>query len=495
MSTDSYMDIESRLRKLVHDSSIYSIAASLSSLLGLVALLIFTRVFSPSAYGRYSTSVAVVAIVSTLLFGWTEQAVVRFAAEVETHELVRNVLFVLALITGGFVLASAIGYLLFEDDLGAFRLFYLPVVALVVAQGLFQPLLMFFRGTLESRSVATYRLISSVARLLVSLALALLVLGSIVGWIWGTAVAILGTVVLAFLSTDELRVMPRVDRDVLGRLLGYGIPMIGFIIGEPFLTQVDRILLEVLRDSTAVGVYSSNYTLINQALRLAYFPVLRAMQPIVVNVWNGSNEAEASEVIADFTRYYLLLGVPVLVLGAGIGRPMSALLLEGGYEQGYTIIPFVAAGVFLWGLADAGQRGLELKEATLTLSIGVLIAIGLNVALNVPLITYFGYMGAAFATLLSSAVYVLFVKYVSGRYIGWRFPEGTVRNTTLGGIVMALPIAAVYLSGSYSSVLAVAATVLAAPIYLAVVYALGEFRQEELDAVAGLYGAVTRLRS
>ncbi|GAA2664440.1 hypothetical protein GCM10010436_95720 [Paractinoplanes durhamensis] len=43
MATDNLGDVESRLRKLIHDTSFYSIAVSLSSLLGLVSLLIFTR--------------------------------------------------------------------------------------------------------------------------------------------------------------------------------------------------------------------------------------------------------------------------------------------------------------------------------------------------------------------------------------------------------------------------------------------------------------------
>ncbi|MFD1597924.1 lipopolysaccharide biosynthesis protein [Halobellus rarus] len=490
MATDNLGDVESRLRKLIHDTSFYSIAVSLSSLLGLVSLLIFTRAFPPASYGRYASSAAIVAIVSTLLFGWLEQAVVRFTPEFENRKVIQNLLSVFTLVSGAFVLVAIGGYLLFGDSLGAYRLFFFPVVALIVAQGFFQPLIMFFRGTLESRSVAKFRTFNAFGRLLISLVLALVVLNHIVGWLWGTALAILGTIALMFITTDELRVVPRIQKDVLRRMMSYGVPMIGFIIGEPFLTQLDRILLEVIRDSASVGIYSSNYTLINQGLRLAYFPVLRAMQPIVVNEWDGDNEDEVGDIISNFSRYFVLLGIPVMVLGMGLGRPLSGLLLDQGYNQGYTIIPFVAGGVFFWGLADAGQRGLELKEATLTLSIGVLLAIGSNFLLNLPMIYYFGYMGAAAATLISSGIYVVFVWYVSSRHINWSFPEHTIRNTVLAGTLMGLPPAAVYLTGSYTHVLVVAASLLGAPIYLTVVYVLGEFREDEIRAVSDLFDTV-----
>lgn len=492
MSDGPLGDVESRLRKLVQDSSIYSIAVSLSSFLGLITLLIFTRAFSPESFGRYSSSAAVVAIVSTFLFGWTEQVAVRFAPDMDKREVIQNLHSILIALCTGFILLAGAGYLLFADRLGPFEVFYLPVVTLIVAQGLFQPFLMYFRGLLKSKSVARFQLISAVLRLSLALFLALYVLDHIVGWMWGTAIATLTAVVLILLTTEEVRFKPRIQKHVSRRMIAYGIPMIGFIIGEPFLTQIDRILLEVLQGSAAVGIYSSNYILVNQGLRLAYFPVLRAMQPIVVSEWNGDNEGAVKEIISEFTRYYLLLGVPVMILGAALSRPLSTLLLSGGYEAGFTIIPFVAGGVFLWGLADAGQRGLELKEATLTMSKGVILAITFNVVLNVPLILAFGYMGAALATLLSSGLYVVYVKLVSSRHIAWEIPRRTVRNTLIGGVAMSALPAIVYLSGSYTILRAIATSALAVPIFLLVMYGLDEFKEDELQIVFDVFNTARK---
>jgi O-antigen/teichoic acid export membrane protein len=490
MSAENLGEVGSRLQKLIQDFGIYTVAFGVSSLLGLVSLLIFTRTFSPTAFGRYSSAAAVVAIVSTLLFGWMEQAIVRFAPEFGERELSQAVLFIIGTIAAGFLLVAAVTYAVFWNQLGSFQIFFLPVVLLILGQGLFQPLLMFFRGTLESGSVAIYKLVNTVGRLGFSLILALVVLDHIVGWLWGTAIAIVGTIAIIFLTTEELRTIPRPNVTVSRRMLGYGLPMIGFIIGEPFQTQVDRILLEFLKGSTAVGIYSSNYILVDQGLRLAYYPILSAMQPIVMNRWNGDNEREIGDIITDFSRYYLLVGVPVMVLGASLGRPLSTLLLDPGYHEGYTIIPLVAAGVFMWGLADTFQRGMELKEATLTLSIGVLLAIGSNVLLNIPLITAFGYMGAALATLLSAGVYVVFVRLVSGRYLEWELPLRTFRNIAVAGTLMAAPPAFVYLSGNYSHVTVVVGSLLGAFLYVATIYSLDELRESELDAVSEFYETV-----
>lgn len=483
MSESPLGDVESRLKKLVQDSSIYSITVSLTSFLGLITLLIFTRAFSPESFGRYSSSAAVVAMVSTFLFGWTEQIAVRFAPDMDKREVIQNLHSILIVLCTGFLIFAGIGYVLFQDQLGPFQVFYLPVVILIVAQGLFQPFLMYFRGLLKSKSVARFQLISAILRFSLALFLALYVLDHIVGWMWGTAIATSTAVVLIVLTTDEVQFRPRIQKHVSRRMIAYGVPMIGFIIGEPFLTQLDRILLELLQGSAAVGIYSSNYVLVNQGLRLAYFPVLRAMQPIVVSEWDGDNEDDVKEIISDFTRYYLLLGVPVMVLGAALSRPMSMLLLNSAYSEGFVIIPLVAGGVFLWGLADAGQRGLELKEATLTMSIGVILAIAFNILLNVPLILTFGYMGAALATLLSSGLYVVYIRFVSSRHITWVVPRRTLRNSFIGGLAMSIPPAIVYLPADFSFPWAITASVLAVPIYLFILYALDEFKQEELRIV------------
>jgi len=490
MSADRLGDVEKRLRKLVQDSAIYSVALSLANSLGLITLLIFTRAFSPESFGRYSTSIAVVAIVSTLLFGWTEQATVRFSSDIDEEEVFQNLLSILTVLCAVFLFLAGIGYLLFRNRLGAFEIFFVPVVALIIAQGLFQPLLMYFRGLLKSKSVARFNLTSAFLRFGLSLILALVILDHIVGWIWGTAIAILTTVILILVTLDDVQVKPQIQKRVSGRMLAYGIPMIGFIIGEPFLTQTDRILLELLRNSAAVGIYSSNYILVDQGLRLAYYPVLRAMQPLVVNEWTGDNEEEIKEVISDFTRYYLLLGVPVMVLGAVMGRPLSSILLDGAYTEGYVIIPIVGAGVFLWGLADAGQRGLELKEATLTMSIGVILAISLNVLLNIPLITAYGYIGAAVATFLSAGTYAVYIKLVSGRYLKWDLPRKTVVNTAIGGIIMAVPAVFIYVSNMYTLPRALLASLAAVPIYLLVLYTLGEPREDEVELVNDYYKSV-----
>lgn len=487
MSSSTFADLSDTFRQFLKDVSAYSVAGIIPALLSLAALTIFTRTFSAAAFGRYSIAVAVVAIVSTLLFGWVDQSMLRFAPELDERRVVGTTFVVLAGISAVVVPVALAGYVVFGDSLGAFQPFYLATLALVLAQGTFQPLLLLFQATLNSPLVTVFKSFKAVAQLLFAVVLALLVFDHIVGWVWGSAAALVLTIVVMTLQSDTLRTFPKVERDVLVRMTGYGLPMLGWILGDPLLNQADRLLIEFLQGSAAVGIYASNYSLVDRGLRLALVPVLNAVQPIVFNAWDGDNEREVQRLVRRFTRYYIVLAVPALVLVGTLSRPLSSLFLGEQYHPGYVVIPIVGAGVVLWSLSNVGQLGLEVREQTGLMSRGLLLAVACNVVVNVPLILAFGYIGAAVGTFISYGVYALFVWHTSRNHVDWRIPTRSVMNAMLAGVTMATPPALLYGLGEYTlpRVLVVAAVIPA--LYVVVLYLVGEITPEELRRLRSLY--------
>ena len=478
--------VSERARQLVHDLSFYSIAHVVPALLSLGALMLFTRTFQPGMFGRYSLSLAVVGIVSSLLYGWLDYAVLRYAPELDEELVIRNTFSVYLGISAVLLLVGVGAYLLLRHRLGPYTVFYFAALGLALVRGGLQVLLAFFRSILNSRKVTLFRLTRAVVALGFSVLLAIVVLDHIVGWIWGATIGIVATCVLVFATSKQVRAAPAVDGDLIRRLARYGVPMIGFVIGDSFLVQADRVLLEVFAGSVAVGIYSSNYMLVDRGLRLAYTPIIQAMSPIIINTWDGDNEDEIAGMLATFMRYFVLLGVPALVGVAVLSRTVSTLLIGAEFTSGYVIIPVVAVGLFLWALANLTQVVIEIKEQTSVLSYGILVVIVLNVALNVPLITSFGYMGAAVATTLSYALYFAFTLVFSSRYIAWQFPTGPSRNALIGGVVMACPTAALYATGTYDLVTSLGTAAAGGVLYVAVLYLLGEVGAQDVTRLGEL---------
>lgn len=487
MSRFEFAGLSDTFKQFFHDVGAYSIAGIVPASLSLVALVIFTRVFSPAAFGRYAIAMTVVSVGSTLLYGWLDQSTLRLAPEMDERELIGTTLVTHLGITTVVLLTAGAVYELLQDSFGLYEPFYFATVALVVTQGIFQPLLLVYQATLRSQLVTLFKTIRAVAQLGFALFLALFLLDSIVGWLWGSVLAILVTVGVMMTISDTLRTIPRIRRDVLLRIAGYGLPMLGWILGDPLLNQADRLLIEFIRGSKAVGIYASNYSLVDMGLRLALVPILSAAQPIVFNAWSGENEAEVERLLRRFTRYFLILSVPPLVLVGVLSKPLSTLLLGEQYHSGFVVIPLVAGGVALWSFSNLGQVGLQVKEQTGIMSRGLILAVVFNVAVDVPLIYAFGYIGAAVGTLCSYAVYAVFVWLVSRDRVRWVLPTRTVLNVALAGFVMTLPVALLYITSEYTMIRAILLAAVSPLLYAAMLLWTQEVSGEELQKVRGMF--------
>jgi O-antigen/teichoic acid export membrane protein len=483
--TDRLDDIARRFSK---DFGLYSVAKFVPAVMGVVALVVFTRVFPVEAYGRYALAMTFVALFSTLVFGWLKQAILRFEPQLDSAELLGNVLSMLIMSSLFIVLATIAGFVFFRDFFGEFRGFYFATAALVLSQGVFGTFLTLFRARLDSEFVTSYTIIRSILRLVLAIVLAVIVLDNIVGWIWGGAVGAFFCVTIMAYRSDLMRYSPRLQFSILSQFLRYGFPMIGWLLGLSLLNFADRVLIELIRGTSAVGVYSANYTLLRRGLTLAFTPLIQAAHPLVMNTWDGTNQEEVQNLMTDFTRYFLIIGVASMVFAGVISRPLTALLLDAQYHKGYVIFPIIATGVFLWNIAMIGHKGLEVEDRTELMFLGVGGAVVLNVVLNIPLINLYGYVGAAVATLVSFAAYTVFAYIISFRFIQWRLPTRTLLTTAVAGIVMTAPAAVLYFSGAYTLPRILGATALGTVMYPLVLYVLDEFRSNELSAIAEFIG-------
>ena len=478
--------ISDTFKQFLAGLSAYSLAAIVPAVLSLAALTIFTRVFSPAAFGRYSIALLVAGTGSTLLFGWLGRSIIRFASEWDRDDLVGTVFTVMVAIGVGVAVLGTVGYVGFSQYLGQYEVFYFATLGFLITQGVYEPLIALYQATLNPKLVSLFRSLQAVLAISLAVVLALFVFDHIVGWLWGAMTAMVITVGAMIAVSGQLRTVPKVDSETLAQVTGYGLPMLGWIVGDPLLNQADRLLIEFIQGSAAVGIYASNYSLVDRGLRLALIPVLNTVQPIVIDRWAGDNEQEIERLLGRFSRYFLLIGLPCLLLVAAFSRPLSTVLLGPEFHEGYIVIPVVGVGVFLWSFANVGQIRLEIEQQTSLMSRGLLAVVAFNIVANVPLITAFGYIGAAIGTVLSYGVYTVFVFVVARERIEWNLPPGTVRNVLAAGVAMGCPPALLYAGGLYSPVRLFGVSVLSVAAYLAVLYLSGEITNDEIASLRAL---------
>jgi O-antigen/teichoic acid export membrane protein len=458
------------------DVGFYTLTAVIPAVFGFLGLVIFTRVFDAVAYGRYSLVLVFVTVSATATFGWLEQAILRF--ETNNKNIINTVLAMLVLLSLGIGAVASIGSIVGSSMLGPFQSFYAPAVAAVVGTGCFQVCRAIFQARLESKRVTFYATIRAVLKLGIGIGLSIFILDSIVGWLWGAAI---GGLISVFMMIGRLSTWQfKFDRSIARRLARYGIPMIGWLFGMTLLTFIDRVLIELLAGTAAVGVYSSNYALVHTGLPLVLSPLIQAAHPAIMAEWSGTNHEIIRDLLTEYSRYFLLLGVGATVFSGIISRPLSVLVLGEDFHPGYVVIPIVATALFLWNFAMIGHKGLELYEWTGTMTGGIAVAVVINVGGNYVLIPPYGYVGAAVATLLSSGAYVLFAYGASFRTVRWRLPKRTVLHVA-GAALLMIGIGAVgYQFGTAPLVGPILAGGIGATVYAGTLLAVGEFEPDEL---------------
>src|ERR1700676_2710336 len=66
---------------MLRQASTYLIAHGSSALLGLLSVVLFTRLLSPAEYGIYIVGMGIAGVVSAVLFAWVRLSILRFESE------------------------------------------------------------------------------------------------------------------------------------------------------------------------------------------------------------------------------------------------------------------------------------------------------------------------------------------------------------------------------------------------------------------------------
>jgi len=478
-------------QKLTRDTLRYIPAAVFPAALSIVAASVFTRIFAPDEYGRYALVLAAATVASALLSGWLQQSVLRYLprykADGELADFVVKLVVVLLGVATPIVLVLVAGHSFIAHHLGSYGRFLVPAVLLVLSESFFLNLGAVLQADLRSKTYSLFRISNAALRLGLALAFVLLVDRDVVGLIAGAAAANL-LLVLPMLA--ELRVLGKlpiahkfIDFGLIRLFAAYGLPMAGWLLCGQILAISDRFMLEALRGSAEVGIYSANYNLVRMGFDLISGPILMASYPLIMTAWETGQRDRVSEVLTDFTRHYLLAVAPFATFIAVLGREIVSVVLGSEFHEGYTIIPFIIAGSAIWGTAMIGHKGLEIAEKTRTLLLLVVVSAVLNIALNFVFIPRYGYNGAAFATFLSYLAYPVLVYWVTRRFIPWRIPWRSVMRIVAACAAVAgiLVVVSRLLPQSVPRLLVlILAAAVGTPVYLAVLVWTKELRLSDL---------------
>lgn len=241
-----------------------------------------------------------------------------------------------------------------------------------------------------------------------------------------------------------------VNLAAVGTALLYGLPLMANEFAYMVLQSFDRVLLKgLVGDYAVVGIYTIGYTLAMQVNMFMNATLWDAFVPVANRVYGTDGDAAVlalkNRVLLPMT--YASFGVAVMLLS--VGQDLLVGLSSPRKAASGAVFVTVGTMMALFPLFEVAGYGLLLRKRSMLVFVLTLGAAALNIGVNFILIPIHGYMGAAWATVISYGVLALATLWFCPRELR-RFPDArtlltagtfallllsTVSSTNLFGII------------------------------------------------------------
>jgi O-antigen/teichoic acid export membrane protein len=398
------------LRRLATTGAAYTAASVVSKLIAVALLPLYTRYLTPADYGAAEVMFAAVVAASIVVRFGTIEALLRFYYK-DGEDPARVVgtsfaaLFWLA--TAAALIALPFAEPISEAllDRPAADLARISIAGLWVLT-MMEFLLTLFR--LEERARAYF--VTTLLNVLAAIGLTVVLVvgngegarGLLIGSYASGAAFVLGLIVV-----HRRRLSLWIDRDLLRRLMRFGLPTMPAELSLYLLNFVDRIIIVRSVGLAEAGLYSlavkfaQGVNVLVRGFQLAWPPLAYSIR----------DDDEARRVYASVVTWFVT-GCAFVVTGMWLfSRWIARLLAAPEFFDSYEAVGLIATGVTLYALymvlvVILGRTGRT--EFNFPATIAALVA---NVALNLLLVPSMGIVGAGLA-LVASYVVVVALMYV-----------------------------------------------------------------------------------
>lgn len=382
---------------------------------GLGKNIILGRFLSESDLGLYSLLLAIASFFHPLSLIGQQTSLVRFLTtqSVQAYNCVKGVSQILAISLGIILVGSLIASSIYT--LGVLAFFFIVISAfsnsatdlipgILRAQGIYALSIFMFRGVNLFMILALLLLsVSGQVQLENVLWVFLLVSG---GFALGTA-------------TTAAKFFGKGNKDFPAALWKDGALFLGTHLSLLVIVSIDRLLIPKLVSFEALGLYFA----ISAVMRLFELAVQSIEFVLLPDIHRLTKER--------------ILVISMITLGAGLllvafywatGPYLVSLVYNGRYDHGIFLIPFfsaIGAASFIYVIPYTIISGRLPSKCLRHLLLGNTVAMIINVVLALVLISKFGLVGAAWATIivwvLRIAIALIIIRLETGPWFRFKF--------------------------------------------------------------------------
>lgn len=436
----------SRIKSLAQHTAIYGMGDLLGRAVSVLLVPVYARHLGAEDNGILSLAFAFIGFSAVVYSLGLNPALIRLlSGKADLDKLAFSSAFWTLLAVGsvlsGAIWASAEG--LAHSLLGSatYSAFFALMATIILLDALSEPLFTYCRARQRSLHYAVVRVIQHTLQLgLTVYLIAYLERGPIAVFEANFISSLFALVVMLPVGVRVIR--PAFSRSALRELLRFGLPFVPSALSILVIGLSDRFLIRFFLGLEDLGIYGIAYK-----LGLPIFFVVKAFRtawaPAVLD--EDESAEETPRMCAQITTYFALFGVfACLILGA-FAREIVVLVAGGNaetYLKGVQVVPLIGLAFFCYGLYVILTAGVYAKGRAGALPVIVGAGACVNVAINLVCLPRFGFVAAAYSTLIAHVLMVVLLFFAVRRF--YPVPYDYAR---LGKICVTAVIVFVALSG------------------------------------------------
>jgi O-antigen/teichoic acid export membrane protein len=412
MSTDKVQSFKNGL--------LYIVPFLVGSVLPIITLPVFTRFLSVEDYGIYALTIVYGVFVSGIAnFGLTigyERNFFNFSGDKEkTAALLFSTLsFVIAstIILGviTFFFKEGLAKLIVGSESHGNLLVWAFFASAITSLKVY--FLTYFKNSENAKSFVWYSIDENLLNVVFSLFFVVFMKSGVLGLLLGQLIA--GSIVFLLLIFKFIRMLPFVfSVSLLQDSLRLSLPLTSRIFFGIIGSQFDKYMIGLLNTVGGVGVYN-----LGQKIANIVFTFMTAIQnvysPQVYKRMFEMDEQEGGKSIGQYLTPFLYISIAGGVFVSLFSEEIIFILTPVSYHSATNVVSILALlyGTYFFGK----QPQLIYAKKTGITSILTITGIVLNVVVNIPFIKYWGFIGAAYGTLLAGVISGAISFWLSQKY-------------------------------------------------------------------------------
>lgn len=379
-----------------------------------ISIPVFTRILSPGEYGLLSIFTSLVSIFSIFAIIGGRGAIVRFYHEPNynfSNFIGSNLIFYfLYLFFFGF------SFVTFHKEISAFLNIPTKLTLYAIIVSVFSTFSRLFLSYLQAdKQSRKYSFLSvSIHSTILIVSIILMILLTKEKYYGRIYTQVIINIVLALFFIYSLYKISKFNFNIkyVKDLLKFGLPLIPHALSGIILVYFDRIIINQLLGAEKTGLYSFAYN-VGMIMQIFILAMNRAWQPMFYEYYSKNKFKSITNIAKKYSTivYYIAI---ILIL---FTREIVQIISTKEYNESMPIIPIIILSyLFLFLYTIYANYSFYYKKSG-AISLATVIATIVNIILNYIFIPKYGYVSAAYTTLVSYILLFLFHFLVTKYYL------------------------------------------------------------------------------